>query len=481
MLEAHAHHQLKDLLHRESSIWPHNLTLSRLVGRSLRRRDKTLIQLAMGSEEFWWPGLLIPLFLESSDVVLLLSEKQRRRLINFELLRLKNAGFKLPIWEGKEAPPHGKLWLLNYSQIIPAFKNGLLDSKQLIIPQADILSERLRDVMSIKIDKLDWEKIRRSHPAFDYALLDIYQKITKNLFINATCQDDQIAIDNGEITPLKDLLALIGVLPSPWDEVISAINKGWSNWAQLDHKTLDWSWHFQPLEPLQDIQRLLIQSPFVMFTGSWRNDLLLSELQSINCSLDISIRLKGMIQQEPIQLFVPLRQPLPNTEYFTDHILDQSRRLILGLQGITIVLLDDLQLRKKLTSELASEFGRRVVHETTAPEHNGVVCCSCSWWLKHHDQMPAPQQLIFAILPFASLESPLLAARVNAFKKQGKDWFRDLLLPDVLRLMPYAVQPIRSNQGRIAILDGRVRSRSWGDLIFRTLEPWTALDRLLPH
>ena len=155
--------------------------------------------------------------------------------------------------------------------------------------------------------------------------------------------------------------------------------------------------------------------------------------------------------------------------------------MILGLSGITIVLLNDRQLRCKLTSELAAEFGRRVVHESTAPESNGVICCSCSWWLQHHDHLPLPQQLIFALLPLASLESPLTAARVQALKSQGRDWFRELLLPEALALLRPAVAPIRKNHGRLAILDGRVWRRSWGEHVFAALEPWTPLHSLLPN
>ncbi|MFM7636077.1 MAG: helicase, partial [Cyanobacteriota bacterium] len=50
MLEARAHEQLKDLLRSEGrQAWPHHLSLSRLVARSLRRADHTLVRLAPGS------------------------------------------------------------------------------------------------------------------------------------------------------------------------------------------------------------------------------------------------------------------------------------------------------------------------------------------------------------------------------------------------------------------------------------------------
>ena len=79
MLEAQAHQQLKTLLRREESDWPHHLTLSRLVGRSLRRRDSTLLRLSSGTDQRWWLGLLVPLCLSSHNAVLVIDRQQRRR------------------------------------------------------------------------------------------------------------------------------------------------------------------------------------------------------------------------------------------------------------------------------------------------------------------------------------------------------------------------------------------------------------------
>ena len=166
---------------------------------------------------------------------------------------------------------------------------------------------------------------------------------------------------------------------------------------------------------------------------------------------------------------------------FSHHLLDQARRLILGHAGLSVVLLNDEAMRQRLTSELAGEFGSRVIHEATGPEANGVICCRWDWWLHHQDQLPLPEQLIVALLPLASLESPLTAARVEALKRQGRDWFRELLLPEALSQLAPAVAPLRRNGGRLAILDGRVRARSWGEQVLAALQPWTPLQRLLPQ
>jgi ATP-dependent DNA helicase DinG len=145
-----------------------------------------------------------------------------------------------------------------------------------------------------------------------------------------------------------------------------------------------------------------------------------------------------------------------------------------------VLLLDDHSLRRSLTASLAAEFGTRVQDECTAPEDNGVISGSWSWWLQHLDQLPEPEQIIIGLLPIASLTSPITAARVERLKSQGADWFRSLLLPEALRQIPAAVAPLRRSGGRLAVLDGRLRGRSWGDQVLQRLEPWRPLQRLLP-
>lgn len=235
------------------------------------------------------------------------------------------------------------------------------------------------------------------------------------------------------------------------------------SWASLDHRLLQWRWHLEVLEPLQELRELIEHQPALLLSGSGQPDPLQQELTAAGLNLDVVVHLREPSLLEPLPLFAPRRQPLPNTEVFSEHLLDQARRLILGRSGLTVVLLNDDGMRQRLTSELAGEFGSRVIHEATSPESNGVICCRWDWWLQHQDQLPLPEQLILALLPLASLESPLTAARVEALKRQGRDWFRELLLPEALLQLAPAVAPLRRNGGRLAILDGRVRGRSWGN------------------
>ncbi|KGG13587.1 hypothetical protein EV05_0243 [Prochlorococcus sp. MIT 0601] len=481
-MEAYAHNHLKNLFQKDSFDWPHNLTLSRLIGRSLRRKDKSYIQLQIGELENSWLGVLVPLCLNSKGIVLVLTERQRLRLLNFELPRLQREGLNLSIWESATPPTDSQLWLLDHRSFFEAYQNDHLKAKQLIIPEIEFFSSRLREVMSIKVSSSDWDTLRRAYPAASSALIEVYERLSKRLFTMVTAIDGTVRTDFNDFFALSDLLGVLGDSPTPWPDVLKATKKGWASWAELDHKLLDWYWHFQPLEPLEDLKKFFQETSYIMLSGFNQHDLLENQFRSLFGPFDVAVKLGGPSIQhhEPLQVFAPRRQPLPNTEYFAEYLLDQCRRLILGRQGLTIILLDDKFLLRQLTTELAAEFGKRVILESTAPESNGVICCHASWWLTYQEQLPAPDQLIIGLLPIPSLEIPLIAARVEAHKQRGQDWFRDLLLPELLNFFPQLVLPIRKCQGRLAILDGRIRSRSWGERIFKVLEPWTPLERLLP-
>jgi ATP-dependent DNA helicase DinG len=230
-----------------------------------------------------------------------------------------------------------------------------------------------------------------------------------------------------------------------------------------------------PLEPLEVMQGLLDGRALVLVGQRG------APVQLAGFTPQVRVDLADPLLSDPLPLYAPLRQPLPNSPQYGEHLLDHCRRLVLGQAGLTIVLVDEAGLRLPLAAALAAEFGTRVCHQDTAPESNGVICCGWNWWLEHQERLPLPCQVVVGPLPIASLEDPLTAARVMRLRQQGRDWFRELLLPEALdRLQRGLASLRRGGSGRLAVLDGRVRSRSWGRQVLRALEPWVALNRLLP-
>jgi len=289
-----------------------------------------------------------------------------------------------------------------------------------------------------------------------------------------------VALSASDVAPLQLVLAELGQLPQPWQTWLSTNGEGWCSWAVVKPEMLQWTLHRQPLEPLATLSGLLRGRGAVMI-GQLPPPQGVGIAESMELRPQLDLLLGDAPLWDPLPLYAPRGQPLPNSPIYAEHLLEQSRRLVLGQSRLSVVLADDRQLLQQLTSSLAAEFGSRVVLESTSPESNGVVCASWEWWLAHHQRLPIPDQLIVALLPIASLEDPLTAARVSALRQCGRDWFRELLLPEALVLLQRGIAPLRRRNGaRLAILDGRLRGRSWGRQVQQALDPWVPLRRLLP-
>lgn len=476
MLEARAHEQLKDLLRSEGrQVWPHHLSLSRLVARSLRRADHTLVRLAPGSDPSWWLGLLVPLALGDTPAALVVSNALRQRLLQVELPRLAAAGLGMPCGEGPDPPAQVRLWLLSHTELIALWQQQRLGDRHLLIPEVELLDSQLREALEVVIEPAHWDALRRAHPAAETSLLELHERLSRQVLRHPAGGQRLVPISAEEEAPLRQLLALLHGLPEPWPRWLEA-RQGWASWARQQPGLLRWQLHRQPLEPLQVLQELLVG----------RGAVLVGEPAGGGASLGlkpaVEVSLGDPPLADPLPLFAPRRQPLPNSPSYGDHLLEQSRRLVLGMAGLTVVLIDDEHLRRGLTAGLAAEFGSRVVHESTAPDTNGVVCAGWDWWLQHQPRLPLPCQVVVALLPITSLEDPLTAARVESLRRQGRDWFRERLLPDGLSRLQRGLAGLRRHgSGRLAVLDGRLRSRSWGQQVLQALEPWVAINRLLPQ
>jgi len=485
MLEARAHHRLKALLVQEGAeTWPHHLSLSRLVGRSLRRADHSLIRLAVGSDPSWWISLLVPLALSESPLALVISDAQRQRLLQIELPRLARAGLPLACREGPDPPAAHVLWVMNHSELIQAWQRQRLGDRQLVLPQAERLEALLRQALAIRIDPQHWDQLRRAMPAAEAALLELHERLSQRVLAAPRHPDGRVALAINDEAPLRQLLSLLSPLPQPWEHWLAVPGRDWCSWAEVNAELLQWSLQRQPLEPLAVLSGLLDNRGAIVIgqlPAQRPGDALPAATLHMGLKPQVDVLLGEAPLADPLPLYAPLRQPLPNSPIYAQHLLEQSRRLMLGQERLSVVLVDDDQLRRQLTSALAAEFGSRVVHESTNPDSNGVLCARWSWWLDHQERLPQPAQLVVGLLPIASLEDPLTAARVSQLRQQGRDWFRELLLPDALLLVQHAVSSLRRQHGaRLAILDGRLRGRSWGQRVLQALEPWVGLSRLLP-
>ena len=196
MLEVNSHKLLKKYYQNNLALWPHNLTLTRLISRSLSRKDNTFIQLSSDSRDFWWPGLLIPLCLHNNNIVLILSERQYRLLFEVELPKLSSSRLSFDYVEGIELiPSDEKIWVLRYQDLIFANEKDLLKNRQLIFPESEFISNELRESMSIKITPKDWGNLIASHSRFEASIIEVHERLSRSLFSQILSSDSVIRID----------------------------------------------------------------------------------------------------------------------------------------------------------------------------------------------------------------------------------------------------------------------------------------------
>ena len=480
MQEAQAHHKLKQLLSsRAGSGWPHGLTLTRLVARSLRRCDHSLFPIREGQRSDWMLSLLLPAVLSEAPVALVASEPLQRRLLQQELPLLRSAGLVRPLWQGTTAPSSPCLWMLSPGELVQVWQSHQLGEHQLLCAEAEQLEELLGNGQAIRIEPEHWDQLSASQPHLRESLVQLHERLSRQLLNRPLARQPKLAISREQEAPLRLLLQGRTDLPKPWQRWLDCGDQSWTSWAIPDAEQLRWSLVRQPLQPLQSLHGVLEQRGAVL-AGCWAPEGV--RLDALGLNNPVVISLGDTQREEALPLFAPRQQPFPNSSEYAGHLLDQCRRLVLGQGGLSIVVIDDNPLRQWLTSALAAEFGRRVDHEQTAPEGNGVIVCRWQWWLQHHEQLPVPCQLVVGSLPIASLEDPLTAARVEALRRAGRDWFREWLLPDACDRLQRSVAPLRGQQPqpRLAILDGRLRSRSWGQQLLSALEPWERLEQLRP-
>ena len=97
-------------------------------------------------------------------------------------------------------------------------------------------------------------------------------------------------------------------------------------------------------------------------------------------------------------------------------------------------LSDDVDLKLKFATELASIYGKRVLLENTPLFNNEILCASYTWWINNSYCIKSPEQIIIPLLPIPRIEEPINALTVSHNRNLSKDWFREFLLPEACLL-----------------------------------------------
>ncbi len=193
---------------------------------------------------------------------------------------------------------------------------------------------------------------------------------------------------------------------------------------------------------------------------------------------------------EQALLYVPQGLPEPNTEGYTDAVVEAALPLIGASAGRAFLLFTSLRAMQHAHDRLQAEFDRRgwkyplmmqgegSRNELLARfrEHgNAVLLGSQSFWEGVDVRGEALSLVVIDKLPFAPPDDPVLAARIAEMNKQGRNAFMEFQLPRaIINLKQGAGRLIRDehDRGVLMICDPRLIGKHYGKRVWQSLPPF---------
>jgi ATP-dependent DNA helicase DinG len=459
---------------------------------------------------------LVPVLMWQGPVVLVATEAVQQRLLMVEIPQLRTCiQTSKAIRTGDRIPSadfQGLLlttpeaWLSDRLYQQRRFPEGL----PTIFDGVDDLEAWAFDQLTTHIQPADWDELMLACPShteairdarvqltssifqrpanpYECCLLELFeQKVLAALFQDLHAQESQSQDPQSQDSHRSAPEAEAQALPTVWERFGRALQLDHQLlWADISRRQGQFTLHCGPVSVSTELASLWSQQSVILIGGAldvdaeatvYRQRLGLDDLTCLKFTPDR--------QDELIQLYLPERMPMPNTPEFQWALIREMHSLLRvssGMNGLTVLLVDDVPLKAQVGSALASEFGSRVQVERTCLDDNGVLVAGWEFWRQHQSVLPAPHLLAIATLPIPSLENPLVAGRVAYYKKLRQDWFRLYLLPEALSELQRAIAPVRDHQGIVALLDSRVVHRNYGQQVLNALHPVARLNYLEPN
>jgi ATP-dependent DNA helicase DinG len=180
--------------------------------------------------------------------------------------------------------------------------------------------------------------------------------------------------------------------------------------------------------------------------------------------------------REQALLYVPERFPEPRAPGYYARLADEVVALCNLSRGRALVLTcsDRARARLQFPVLVQGEAPRERLLERFREDVDSVLFATATFWQGVDVAGESLSLLIVDKLPFAAPGEPLVEARCERIAREGGDWFTDYAVPSaVLQLRQGFGRLIRGHgdEGVVAILDPRLRTRAYGRRFLEALPP----------
>lgn len=375
MIEVEVHQQLRQLLRQSpEAVWPHQLTMARMVARGLRLGRSTLIQVPAGGQHRL--SYLLPALMWPSATLLCATVSVQAQILGEEIpwlrqtLQLHKPVLQKDRWPD---PDFQGLLLVDPLDWLRARLRGaeMPTGIPLILDGAEDLEEWTYQALTVTLEASHWQQLRQIFPAeaerLSQAQVNLALQLLRRPLSRCLLQaDEQAHLE----AALSLVVSYAGWLPDPWDQLRQRLcaegdpASRWVWWAETDRETGRLTLYHSPAALHEWLAPIWATQPVVIIgealdldrqAEAYRWRLGLPDLTPLRFSSGEDWIRSGGEPLPSLSLYLP-RLPLPNSPLFREHLLQELRSLIPQVQGFVVVLVSD----QPLQVQVGGCFGCRI-------------------------------------------------------------------------------------------------------------------------
>jgi len=190
-------------------------------------------------------------------------------------------------------------------------------------------------------------------------------------------------------------------------------------------------------------------------------------------------------------LYLPARMPDPRSPAFGEAAGREVVEILRRTEGRAFVLFTSYAVLREVERAVTGALDYPVLVQGTLPRTvllrrfrslgNAVLLATSSFWQGVDVVGEALSCVIVDKLPFASPGDPITAARIQAINGRGESAFEEYQLPLAILTLQQGLGRLirhRRDRGVLAVLDPRIRTKSYGARFLEALPPAPVTSRL---